>query len=226
MDHQVLSVERLCQTFQFFHHEGKEIIDQIISSALVQRIPKGEFILLEGDECFHLTLIFSGVVRVYKMGETGREITLYRVFEGESCVLTAFCILSQGKFPAYAVVEEDVEVAIIPSILVREWVHRYEAWRKYICNLLSKRFSEVLVIIEEVVFRQMDIRIAEMLVGLAQNNGSNIIITHQDIALDLGTSREVVSRILKYFEGEGLVSLKRKEIVIHNLDALIKKSQN
>ncbi len=225
MNRESLNAERLCQTFQFLKHEGKEIIDRLISSAVLKTLPKGEFVLLEGDECSHFALIISGVVRVYKLGETGREITLYRISEGESCVLTASCILSQREFPAHAIVEKDVEAAIIPSTLVREWVHRYEGWRTYIFNLLSKRFSEVLETIEEVAFRRLDIRIAEMLVGLVQNNELNILITHQDMALELGTSREVVSRILKHFEGEDFISLKRKEIVINNLDALIKKSQ-
>ncbi len=225
MNPQALSSERLYQTFQFLHSE-KGIIDQIVSSAAIQRIPKGTIMLFEGDECRHFGLLFSGVVRIYKVSETGKEITLYRVSGGECCVLIAFCIMYQKGFPAHAVVEEDVEVVIIPSDLLREWVQRYDGWRKYIFNLLSKRFSQVLGTVEEVAFRRMDIRIAEMLVGLAQNNGSNIIITHQDIALELGTSREVVSRILKYFENEDYLFLKRKEIVIHDLDALTKKSRD
>ncbi|GMT50202.1 MAG: cyclic nucleotide-binding protein [bacterium] len=222
MNPQALSSERLYQTFQFLHSE-KGIIDQIVSSAVVQRIPKGTIMLFEGDKCQHFGLLFSGVVRIYKVSETGREITLYRVSGGECCVLIAFCIMYEKGFPAHAIVEQDVEVAIIPSDLLRDWIQRYDGWRKYIFSLLSKRFSQVLGTVEEVAFRRMDIRIAELLVGLVQNGGSNILTTHQDLALDLGTSREVVSRILKHFEEEKLISLKRKEIIVLNLEGLIKK---
>ncbi|MBI5664331.1 MAG: Crp/Fnr family transcriptional regulator [Nitrospirae bacterium] len=188
-------------------------------------IPKGEFIFLEGDECRQLALILAGTVRVYKPAESGREITLYRLGPGESCILTASCIFAHGSFPAVAVTEEDIEAGVIPSLIFREWISRHDIWRTYVFNLLSKRLSEVIATIEEVAFRRMDIRIAEMLVKLHSLYKEGIKTTHQDIAMELGTSREVVSRILKNFEYENLISLKRGIIQVNDILGLRKRGE-
>jgi CRP/FNR family transcriptional regulator, anaerobic regulatory protein len=151
------------------------------------------------------------VVRVYKIGETGREITLYRFGTGESCILTANAILSQQSFPAIATVEREAEAVMIPSNSFRDWVHRYDAWRGFVFELLSQRLSSVMAIVDEVAFRRMDGRLASLL--LTRSRVENPIhITHQEIAAELGSSREVISRLLEDFSGEGLVKLTRGTI--------------
>jgi len=219
------ALEKICQTFPFLKDAEAEVRKQLLSHAVITRIPKGKIIFLEGDECRQLALIMSGTVRVYKIAESGREITLYRLEKGESCVLTASCIFSYGQFPAIAAVEKDVEAALVPANVFREWINRYEIWRNYIFNLLAKRLSEVLSTIEEVAFRRMDMRIAEYLLNLALDRKGEIGITHQDIAMELGTSREVVSRILKNFEYEKLISLGRGTITIQDMKSLAKKAE-
>ncbi len=219
--------ERISAAFPFLKDADAEIRDQVLAGAVITQIPKGRIIFLEGDECSQLALMLSGTVRVYKPAESGREITLYRLARGESCVLTASCIFSKSQFSAVAVTEEDVEAAIVPAGIFRNWINRYEIWRNYIFDLLSKRLAEVIATIEEVAFRRMDIRIAEHLLRLAEADIADINeirTTHHDIAMELGTSREVVSRILKHFEYEKLISLGRGTITIHDMKDLEKKA--
>jgi len=165
-------------------------------------------VFLEGERVDAIALLISGVVRVYKIGEMGREITLYRFGNGESCILTANAILNQKRFPAVAVVERAAEAVMIPADTFRDWVGRYDLWREFVFDLLSQRLSSVMSIVDEVVFRRMDGRIAGLLLSRLRA-GSRIQTTHQEIAAELGTSREVVSRILEGFASAGLIDALR-----------------
>ncbi|MEW6600461.1 MAG: Crp/Fnr family transcriptional regulator, partial [Nitrospirota bacterium] len=162
--------EKILNAFPFLQNADKEVRELVLKHAVIARIPRGEFIFFEGDECRQLALILAGSVRVYKPGESGKEITLYRLGAGESCILTASCIFAQSTFPAVAVTEEDVEAAVIPAYIFRDWINRYEVWRMYVFHLLSKRLSEVLMTLEEVAFRRMDMRIAELLIKAHRDN--------------------------------------------------------
>ena len=162
-------------------------------------LPAGKFICLEGDFCQHLPLVFSGSVRVYKIGETGREITLYHLGKGDSCIMTASCIMSQKEFPAFAITETEVEAFTIPAHNLRQWVEHNPIWQNYIFGLFSQRLANVIEIVEEVAFGRMDCRIALFLLKIGDRQLDTISITHEEIAQELGTSREVVSRILKTF---------------------------
>ena len=217
--------EKICLAFPFLKDAGKDVRDEVLKHAQVTRIPKGTFIFFEGDECKHLALILSGTVRVYKPAESGREITLYRLGKGDSCILTTSCIFSRNPFPAIAAAEDDIEAIAVPSNVFRDWVNRFEVWRNYVFDLLSKRLSEIIATIEEVAFRRMDTRIAEFLVNHSLTDNNSIRTTHQDIAMELGTSREVVSRILKHFEYEKLISLGRGTIKILDINSLKDKIQ-
>ena len=189
---------------------------QVIAQAVVTDIAAGASIFWEGDTCSQLAVVVTGTVRVYKVGENGREITLYRVEGHESCILTASCILSRSRFPAFAVAETDVRAVLIPAAALRDWVAREELWRNYVLGLLAMRLSGVMATVEEVAFRRMDARVAEF-VAAAARPGDPLRMTHQEIALELGTAREVVSRILKDLEREGLLTLGRGTITV--LDA-------
>lgn len=218
-------LKKVSNTFPFLKDADDGVRNQVMTHAFLARIPKGKVIFLEGDECRHLALILSGTVRVYKPAESGREITLYRLGKGESCILTASCIFSKGKFSAIAVTEEEAEVAMVPAQVFREWMDRYSVWRDFIFDLLTRRLSDILATIEEVTFRRMDVRIAEYLLKLSQTHEGDIRTTHQDIAMELGTSREVVSRILKHFEYEKVISLGRGVISILDIRSLTAKTE-
>lgn len=218
-----LTLSDIQRYFAFLKDSGPDVEQALLQNVIVTQLPTGAFVFWEGDTCAQLAIVLSGTVRVYKIGESGREITLYRIEENESCILTASCILSQVEFPAFAVVERNVRAALIPAPILRDWMERYEVWRWYVFELMSKRLADVMTTVEEIAFRRVDTRIAELLARLTEKQAS-VTITHQEIAYELGTAREVVSRILKDFEREGMVSLSRGSVTVQNRSALLKKA--
>ena len=206
--------------FSFLKPADRSVKEEFLKYASIQTVPAGQIICWEGDVCAHLAIVLSGVVRVYKVGESGREITLYRIEENDSCILTASCILSDIRFPALAVVEEEVRAVLLPAHVLRRWTGHFEEWREYIFGLMSRRMADVISTVEEIAFRRVDVRVAEFLLKQAAGD-HKITITHQEIAFELGTAREVVSRILKDFERDGLISLSRGAIDINEKQALV-----
>src|SRR6266496_1894419 len=189
-------LKRITQALPVLKDADSQLVREFQRSAFLARIPAGHDVFLEGDRVEAIALLISGVVRVYKIGETGREITLYRFGHGESCILTANAILSQKLFPAIATVEREAEAVMIPANIFRDWVKCHDPWREFVFELLSDRLSTVMAVLEEVVFQRMDRRVASLLLD---KSGSihPVKITHQEIASELGSSREVVSRILE-----------------------------
>ena len=167
-----------------------------------------------GNECAYLPFVLKGALRIYKTSETGKELTLYRIEEGESCILTATCILSGGSFPAMAEAEGATEVMLLPARLLVSLVEEHAEWRKFVFGLYSQRLEIVLALVEEVAFHHVDARIAAYLVRTAGSRQKVVDRTHAEIASELGTSREVVTRILKDFESAGLIATLRGRIRI------------
>jgi CRP/FNR family transcriptional regulator len=202
---------RISNALPILHQEKSPLINEFQSKAFYARIPAGKDVFVEGDTADTIALLISGVVRVYKIGETGREITLYRFGVGESCILTANAILSNQSFPAIATVEEDAEAIIVPADVFRDWVKRYDMWREFVFELLSNRLATIMAVVDEVVFQRMDSRVATWI--MKQSLITNPIrVTHQEIAAELGSSREVISRILEDFSRTGLIGLARGTI--------------
>lgn len=210
---------RITQCFSFLAEVDEDFRTKFFNSATLVRIPAGHTIVSEGDNCQQLALLVSGKVRVYKLAETGREITLYRIGCGDSCVLTASCIISEDAFPAIAVTETEVEALVIPSIQAHEWMGDCKAWSSFVFSLIARRMADVITLLEKVAFRRMDERIAAYLIAMA-SQGAHLSITHQEIASDLGTGREVVSRILKNFERKGFIKVARSNLLIENFAGL------
>jgi CRP/FNR family transcriptional regulator len=208
-----------------FIEEDRLQFEELTRYARFYRIPNDELISLEGDSCHSIAFLISGSVKVFKLSESGREITLYRISPGESCILTASCILSDKNFPANASVEEETEFFSIPANIFKNWIRTNESWQNYFFNLISSRFDAVMAVIEEVAFRRVDVRIASRLIEL-QKSGDPIKTTHKDLAADLGTSREVVSRILKDLEHRGCLKIKRGRIEIISTEYLTKLAEN
>ena len=211
--------ERITKVLPVLGRAEAGLLQEFRQEAFFARIPAGHDVFIEGDRVDAIALLVSGVVRVYKIGETGREITLYRFGNGESCILTANAILSQKNFPAVATVEKEAEAVMIPAQAFRDWVRRYDLWREFVFDLLSERLSAVMMIVEEVAFRRMDARLASFLLERGFRADS-IYITHQQIAAELGTSREVVSRILEDFSAVGMVQVSRGVVRIVDREAL------
>lgn len=210
---------RLFEAFPLLEQASPEFRQLFFQSATLMAIPAGHTIASEGSECQQLALVLSGKVRVYKLADSGREITLYRITPGDSCVLTASCIMSDNHFPAIAQTESEVEAIIIPANLAQDWLTQSKPWCGFVFGLVSRRLGEVIAMLEDIAFHHMDERLAAYLIALA-SQGEQHEITHQQIASDLGTTREVISRILKDFEGKALISGGRGKLTITNLEGL------
>ncbi len=188
----------------------EQLVRAVLSTGSQVQLSAGEHICMEGSNCSHLAFVLSGTGRIYKLSETGREITLYRVEPGECCILTLSCIVSEKRFPAFAVSESELQAIIIPAASIQQWMDDSRSWRRYAWNLIAERLGEVISLVEEITFRRMDERLAFYL------NQASLFplrqqarITHQQIAAELGTSREVISRLLKDLEEQGIVELGR-----------------
>jgi CRP/FNR family transcriptional regulator len=211
--------KKILPALPFLENADAQLVREFQHAAVIAKISAGHDVFLEGDRVESIALLISGVVRVYKIGETGREITLYRFGNGQSCILTANAILSQMTFPAVATVEEDAEAVMIPAETFRKWVGRYDLWREFVFDLLSQRLSKVMSIVDEVVFRRMDARLASLL--LTRSKVQNpLYITHQEIAAELGSSREVISRLIEDLSARGFLRVSRGEIEILDADGL------
>ena len=213
----------LKEIIPFFISANEKIDKEFTEIAVPQYFRKGAVIFMEGDTCKYFPILKSGIVRVYKVGGSGQEITLYRIFSGESCILTVSCLLAQNDFPATAVVEEDSEVLLIPEVKLREWIKKYDIWAQYIFDYHFKVLMNVLRIIENISFKNMNERVIEYLIDYSSKNGNIIKLTHQQIAHDIGTAREVVSRTLKDLESQHKISQTRGKIIVTDLNELQRK---
>lgn len=211
--------DRIARALPILQHADPALKREFLHTAFLARIPQGRDVFAEGDSIDAIALLISGEVRVYKIGETGREITLYRFGRGQSCILTANAILSRQSFPAVATVEREAEAVMIPADAFREWVGRHDLWRDFVFDLLSQRLSSVMALVDEVAFRRMDGRVAAYLVRRGRG-GNPIPVTHQEIAAELGSSREVVSRILEDFVGRGLIRMARGAVEVLDFPGL------
>jgi len=215
---------RLSQIFPFLQNKISPLSYEFQSKAFFMRIPAGKDVFVEGDSADTIALLISGVVRVYKIGETGREITLYRFGQGQSCILTANAILNNKSFPAIATVEQDAEAIIIPAADFRDWVNRYDLWCEFVFGLLSDRLVTIMAVVDEVVFQRMDSRVATWILKRVLLKNS-LQVTHQEIASDLGSSREVISRILEDFSKSGLISQGRGSIEVLDKKGLSNRAE-
>ncbi|TVO62395.1 Crp/Fnr family transcriptional regulator [Spiribacter vilamensis] len=182
------------------------------------QMPAGTPVFAAGNPCQGLPLVLSGEIRVQMIGASGNEIVLYRIQSGEICALSFSCLLTHSHHQSEAVVEKDSEVLMIPGALTERLMDDAVCFRRAILESYGQRLQSLMLVIEEVAFRRLDERLAQRLVE-RQVNG-RLSATHQDLAVELGSAREVVSRLLKEFERRGLVKLERGLITITDLPAL------
>lgn len=198
------------ETFPAFRKAPEALVSDILAVAKQQAYPRDMLVYSEGAACSAIAFLLSGEIRVFKTGAGGREITLYEIEKGETCILNASCILSSMPYPAHALSTEAGEMLLVPAPEFRRLISAYPEMRDFVFTILSQRLTGVMALVEEIAFGRMDRRVMEYLTEKADNG--SISSTHQKIADDLGTSREVVSRILKDFERKGALSLSRNHI--------------
>lgn len=217
-------MEKLSNIISFFENSPQEVDQDFINSQVTKKIPKGQFVAMEGEECNYLPIVKSGIVRVYKLSPNGNEITLYRIKPGESCILTISCLLTNKKFPAVAFTETESEIILIDSNTLKSWVNKYSIWRDFIFNYMSSIIFKVITLLESSTFNRTESRIIDFLLQKVEEEGADLNYTHQKIASEIGTSREVVSRILKELESQNILKLSRGSVTILKKDSLKKKN--
>lgn len=198
-----------------FRKGSQRLVKDIMSCGRYRSVPSNTNLQLEGEPCHDLSLVLTGEKRIYKVSDAGREIALYVVGPGEICILNASSILSNTEYPANVTSSTAVDMFLLPAESFREFFAKYDEMRTFVFSLINYSFTAALELIVEVAFRRMDERLIDYLVERSQDN--KLYMTHQEIANDLGTAREVVSRLLKDFEKRGMVVLSRKQIQLINL---------
>lgn len=181
-------------------------------------IPVGTLVFDEQQACQGFPLVLSGSIRVIKAAASGRELLLYRVGAGESCILTSSCLLGHTRYLARGIAEENLEMLFLPATAFHQWFSQHEAFRRYVFELFSERLTDLMELISAVAFQKLDQRLAALLL----QKGRSLQSTHQALADELGCAREIVSRLLKGFAEQGWVKLGRESIEVLNSTALKK----
>ena len=189
---------------------------EAVSAGLVSRaVKKGTLLHGGGTECTGLLLVRSGQLRAFILSSEGREITIYRLFDRDICLFSASCIMRSIQFDVAVTAEKDTELWVIPAEIYRRIMEQSAAVANYTNEIMASRFSEVMWLMEQVMWNSMDRRVAAFLLQEASIEGaSRLHITHDSIAGHLGTHREVVTRMLRYFQSEGMVKLSRSVVEI------------
>jgi CRP/FNR family transcriptional regulator len=203
---------------------GLSKLDAPIRQTLVERsqivaLPAGTVIFGPGKAPENLLLLLEGTVRVQQVSENGREIVLYRVQAGESCVLTTACLLAYEDYLAEGLAETAIQAVAIPRSVFEDLIARSSLFRRFVFTAYSKRITDLFVVIEEVAFKRIDIRLAQKLLELGRSSG-HVHLTHQQLATELGSAREVISRQLHEFQRRGWVSATRGDVRLTNSQAL------
>ena len=184
-------------------------------SADFLKVKAGSVIHNGSMDCLGLLLIQSGQLRVYTLSSEGREITLYRLFDHDICLFSASCVMPNIQFEVIIEAEKDAEMWVLPSCLFKDLMEESAVVANYANQLISSRFSEVMWLMEQIMWKSFDKRLASFLLEESTLEGSTSLkITHEKIANHMGTAREVVTRMLRYFQSEGMVKLTRGTVEI------------
>lgn len=183
--------------------------ERVAAEARIMTVPAGTVLFDDRQPCQGFPFVLSGGIRVVKLAANGRELPLYRVLPGESCIITSSCLLGRNDYNARGVAESETALALMPRALFDRLLAE-PPFRDFVFHLFSERIAELMQLVEAVAFRKLDQRLAHLLLG----KGRQLHVTHQQLADELGSVREMVSRLLKGFADQGLVRLGREQIEI------------
>lgn len=194
---------------------NKELLENIEKYGILKEVKAGDVVMEYGQFIKSVPLILNGCIKVMRRDDEGKELFLYYLYPGETCAMSLTCCMANQKSEIRAVAEEDSEFIAIPIQYLDLWMHEYNDWKNLVMQTYSNRFRDLLNTIDNIAFRNMDERVEEYLFSKTQAlQTSTINITHQEIATELGTSREVISRLLKQLEKKGKIALGRNKIEV------------
>ena len=213
------------ESTSIFNSIQDEAGKKVLAQAREVRIPAHTTVFRQGESCENYLLVLDGSVKVFTRSENGREVVLYRVLGGESCTLTTACLFSHNTYPAEGYTETDTKALVIPMKSFNEGLQHSSDFRQMVFDAYSQRLTEIINLVEQISFGRIDVRLAKALL-LHIVGDMTIHITHQSLATELGSAREVISRQLKEFERHQWVLLHRGSIEILNSAALEKLAQS
>lgn len=209
--------------YRFFREGPPELKTDMIRRGKELRVPAGTVLFDRGRACDDIALIGAGSIKVFISNDAGREITLYHVTSGESCPINLLGALQGRPVPATAVVESEVHAVALPGSAFREWMTSHDGIRSFLIEGLAGRFVDVFEQVHEICFGKLDQRLADYLMKRFSESGDtppSVVVTHEQIATELNTAREVVSRLLREFERTGALELGRGRIFLRNAASL------
>jgi CRP/FNR family transcriptional regulator len=195
---------------------------KLIEASLIHRTePKGTIIHNGSADCAGLILIRSGQLRAYILSDEGREVTIYRLFDWDICLFSASCVLNSVQFEIIIQAEKETEFWVIPPMVFKKLMEESAPMANYVNDIMGSRLSEVMWLVEQIMWKSLDKRLATFLLEEAVIEGTQELkITHENIANHLGTHREVVTRMLRYFQNEGMVKLSRGAVTLTDEEKL------
>jgi len=210
------------ESLAFYREAPDPLRRRLAEAATPVTLPPGDAFYREGDHLEIFAIVVRGDIRVFKEEANGREISLYHVLDGQPCLVNSLCVLLGRPTMASARVEVATEAVCFDGTQFREWVQEERHVREFVFATMSSRLVDFMTLIEEVAFRKMDLRLAELLQRKFARgpHGRVIAATHEELASELGTAREVVSRLLKDFERAGMLSLARGHVELVDEDRL------
>jgi CRP/FNR family transcriptional regulator, anaerobic regulatory protein len=198
----------ILSSFPFLAELSKEELDQLIHVD----VKTGHTILSEGDCCHTVAFVYSGEMKITKINKNGREVNLYKVSPGQTCILTVTSTLSNQPYPAYAIASQDTKLFLIEKRLFMALLRRNDDLQKLINQTTADRFINLMGLFDDLFFRRIDERVVDFLLENLHDDQSSLPMTHEEIAAELGTSREVVSRVMKHLEKAGCIRLARGKV--------------
>ncbi len=207
--------EGILNRFSMYRQASPALQREMAARAKPLHIEEQVLLVREGSVCADFALVACGRLRVFKRAETGREITLYHVGDGETCLVNMLCVFADVPSPASAVAETACDVLTVPAQVFRDWVAQHDVVRDHVFSTMAARFTDLMTLVEEITFRKMDQRLADLLLKRFMSRGLPLRVvstTHEEIAAELGSAREVVSRLLKEFERLGAIQTARGRI--------------
>lgn len=193
----------------------------LAQNVTLHHVSKGEVVHNGSEDCVGPLIVVHGQLRGYSFSEEGREVTLYRLFERDVCILSAYCMLNSLQFDISVQAEKDCILYRIPAPVYKKLMQESAPVANYTTELIASRFSDVMWLLDQILYKHLDSRLAAFLVGEAQlNDTTELRLTHEEIAHHLGSAREVVTRMLKYFQTEKMVLIARGCITLLDMDKL------
>jgi len=196
----------------------KELIDEIVEIGMYRVLASGETLIDIGDKMTHVPLILKGAVKIIREDKNGDEIALYFLERGDTCAISFVNCINNSKSMFRGIAEKETEGIFVPVSKIDDWLIKYKSWRHFIIDSYHMRLIEMVEAIDSLAFMKLDDRLHKYLVDKVKIMQDNtLIITHQEIAHDINTSRVVVSRLLKILENQGKVIISRNRIIIENI---------